>query len=66
MSNSFSSAVSRYHNRLAEVVGPMRGRIVKRADIDAAWKAKFPEMIEDTQWLILSDHCSNRTNKEWI
>lgn len=41
----------------------MRGKTVKKAIIDAAWKSAFPALANDTQWIILSDHCINHTNK---
>lgn len=63
MSNSFTTTVSKRHNRLAAVVGSMRGKIVKKAIIDAAWKSAFPASQNETQWIILSDHCINHTNK---
>ena len=63
MSNTFTNTVSKRHNRLAEVVGPMHGQVVKKANIDIAWKSTFPSLKKDTQWIILSDHCINHTNK---
>jgi hypothetical protein len=63
MCNSFTTPVSKRHNRLAEVVGVMRGRIVQKTDIDHAWNLAFPTLVKDTQWIILSDHCVNHTNK---
>lgn len=63
MSNGFTARVSRLHNRLAQVVGPMRGLTVEKADVDKAWLDLFPEQSNETQWIILSDHCANRTNK---
>lgn len=63
MCNSFTTTVSKRHNRLAEVVGPMRGQSVKKVIVDAAWKLAYPQLKNDTQWIILSDHCINHTNK---
>jgi hypothetical protein len=63
MSNSIVKKVTELHNRLAQVIGPMRGREVKTADVKAAWIAAFPELSHQEQWIMLSDHCSNRSNK---
>lgn len=41
----------------------MRGKTVNEKIIDTAWKAAFPALAKDTQWIILSDHCINHTNK---
>lgn len=41
----------------------MRGKTVKKSTVDAACKSAFPALASDTKWIILSDHCINRTNK---
>ena len=63
MSNGFTPRVSKLHNRLAQVVGPLRGRLVRKADIHLAWISIFPELEDELQWIILSDHCINKTNE---
>jgi len=63
MCNFFTTTVSKRHNRLAQVIGPMHGKTVKKSTVDAAWKSAFPALANDTQWIILSDHCINHTNK---
>lgn len=63
MCNTFTSTVSKRHNRLAQVVGQLRGQTVKKADVKKIWISTFPELANDFQWVILSDHCINHTNK---
>lgn len=62
MSSSMRRTVSLLHNRLAQAVGPLRGQIVRRKDVHAAWVYMFPDHAADKQWILLSDHSNNRTN----
>lgn len=60
---SHSTTVSEYHDRLAQALRPLRGRVIETAEARAALVAALPEMDDAQGWVILSDHCRNRTNK---
>lgn len=63
MCSTVTETISERHMRLAKVVEPMRGSIVNKTTVNAAWKTNFPELAHLTQWITLSDHCINQTNK---
>jgi hypothetical protein len=60
---SFSKIASKYHDQLAQAMGPFRGRVVRPREMRAALVADFPQLEGAQGWVLPSDHCRNRTNK---
>jgi len=63
MSQSIVQTVSEYHDRLAQALVPLRGRVIDTSQARAALVAAFPDLQDKQEWVILSDHCRNRTNR---
>lgn len=56
-------AVSVYHDKLAQALLPLKGRVIDPTEGRAALIATFPELEGKQEWIILSDHCINHTNR---
>ena len=63
MARSFSDSATRFHDALARALAGLQGQEIDRKLALTALLRKSPDLLPQIDWILLSDHCSNHTNK---